>query len=71
MKASQFTDAQKAFGATSGRIGCIHILDRDLPVEYRPLDGLIPYARNARTHSQEQVAQIAASIREFGFTPQR
>jgi ParB-like chromosome segregation protein Spo0J len=29
---------------------------------------LIPYARNARTHSAEQVAQIAASIREFGFT---
>jgi hypothetical protein len=27
-----------------------------------------PYARNARTHSDEQVAQIAASIREFGFT---
>lgn len=35
---------------------------------YRPLDGLIPYARNARTHSDTQVAQIAASIREFGFT---
>src|ERR1700751_5160104 len=29
---------------------------------------LIPYARNARTHSDHQVAQIAASIREFGFT---
>jgi ParB family chromosome partitioning protein len=29
---------------------------------------LIPYARNARTHSDQQVAQIAASIREFGFT---
>ncbi|MEO3476017.1 ParB/Srx family N-terminal domain-containing protein, partial [Roseomonas sp. CAU 1739] len=29
---------------------------------------LVPYARNARTHSDEQVAQIAASIREFGFT---
>jgi ParB-like chromosome segregation protein Spo0J len=29
---------------------------------------LIPYARNARTHSPEQVARIAASIREFGFT---
>ena len=27
---------------------------------------LIPYARNARTHSDDQVAQIAASIREFG-----
>ncbi len=29
---------------------------------------LVPYARNARTHSEEQVAQIAGSIREFGFT---
>ena len=29
---------------------------------------LIPYAMNSRTHSEEQVAQIAASIREFGFT---
>lgn len=29
---------------------------------------LIPYAANSRTHSQEQVAQIAASIKEFGFT---
>jgi DNA modification methylase len=32
-----------------------------------PLDKFIPYARNARTHSDEQVAQIAASIKEFGF----
>jgi ParB/RepB/Spo0J family partition protein len=31
------------------------------------LDQLIPYARNARTHSDGQVAQIAASIKEFGF----
>jgi DNA modification methylase len=39
-----------------------------LQVEYRPLADLIPYARNSRTHSDEQVAQIAASIKEFGFT---
>lgn len=32
-----------------------------------PTDKLIPYARNARTHSDEQVSQIAASIQEFGF----
>ena len=32
------------------------------------IDKLIPYARNSRTHSDGQVAQIAASIREFGFT---
>lgn len=31
------------------------------------IDELVPYANNARTHSDEQVAQIAASIREFGF----
>jgi hypothetical protein len=37
-------------------------------VEYRPAAGLIPFANNARTHSDAQVAQIAASIREFGWT---
>src|SRR6266851_8564231 len=37
-------------------------------IEQWPIDRLIPYARNARTHSDEQIAQIAASIREFGFT---
>jgi DNA modification methylase len=31
------------------------------------IDGLIPYALNSRTHSDAQVAQIAASIKEFGF----
>lgn len=34
----------------------------------RSVAGLIPYARNARTHSDAQVAQIAASIKEFGWT---
>lgn len=37
-------------------------------VERRKVDALIPYARNARTHSDEQVAQIAASIKEWGWT---
>ena len=37
-------------------------------VERRPLDSLIPYARNSRTHSEEQVAQIAASMKEWGWT---
>jgi hypothetical protein len=36
-------------------------------VEARPVASLLPYAANARTHSPEQVAQIAASIIEFGF----
>lgn len=37
-------------------------------IERLPVDALVPYARNSRTHSPEQVAQVAASIREFGFT---
>lgn len=37
-------------------------------IEYVSTEELIPYARNSRTHSDEQVAQICASIKEFGFT---
>lgn len=37
-------------------------------VELVPVEQLIPYARNARTHSEEHVAQIAASMIEFGWT---
>lgn len=37
-------------------------------IEHWPLDDLVPYARNARTHSDEQIDKIAASITEFGFT---
>jgi DNA modification methylase len=36
-------------------------------IEHWSLERLSPYSRNARTHSDEQVAQIAASIKEFGF----
>ena len=32
-----------------------------------PVDRLIPYVNNARTHSKEQIAKLRASIREFGF----
>lgn len=39
-----------------------------LSIAYRPVGDLIPYARNARTHSEAQVALIAGSIREYGFT---
>ena len=39
-----------------------------LSVVYRPVGDLIPYARNSRTHSDAQVAQIAGSIREWGWT---
>ena len=41
---------------------------RPLAIDQRPVAGLIPYARNARTHSPAQVSLIAGSIREFGFT---
>ena len=40
----------------------------DRKLEWREIATLIPYARNSRTHSDEQVAQIAASIKEFGWT---
>jgi ParB-like chromosome segregation protein Spo0J len=39
-----------------------------LKITYQKTGDLVPYARNSRTHSEEQVGQIAASIREFGFT---
>ena len=37
-------------------------------IEMLPIEGLVPYANNSRSHSDEQVAQVAASIKEFGFT---
>ncbi len=40
----------------------------ELKIEYKHPDDIIPYAMNSRTHSDEQVAQVAASIKEFGFT---
>jgi ParB-like chromosome segregation protein Spo0J len=42
--------------------------DTKLAIAYRAPADLIPYAKNSRTHSDMQVAQIASSIREFGFT---
>ena len=50
----QFLDTYKAWPADK--------------VERRKVADLVPYARNARTHSDAQVAQIAASIREWGWT---
>jgi len=38
-----------------------------LSIDHRPPGELIPYARNARTHSKKQIAQIASSIAKFGF----
>jgi DNA modification methylase len=40
----------------------------ELAIEYESVEALIPYAANSRTHSDAQVAQIAASIKEFGWT---
>jgi ParB-like chromosome segregation protein Spo0J len=42
-------------------------LEFSADIQRWPLERLIPHARNARTHSDEQVAQIAGSIAEFGF----
>ncbi|MCW2313379.1 site-specific DNA-methyltransferase [Rhodoferax antarcticus] len=39
-----------------------------LNIEYRQVEALIPYARNPRTHNAEQIAKIAASIVEYGWT---
>jgi ParB-like chromosome segregation protein Spo0J len=39
-----------------------------LKIVYKKTEDLIPYARNSRTHDESQIAQIAASIKEFGFT---
>lgn len=41
---------------------------KTIAVVYKAVDDLIPYAMNSRTHSEAQVTQIAASIKEFGFT---
>jgi DNA modification methylase len=43
-------------------------MSHSINIEYVPVADLIPYAANSRTHSDVQVTQIAASIREFGFT---
>lgn len=39
-----------------------------MEITNRPLEALEPYARNSRTHSPEQIAQLVASINEFGWT---
>lgn len=44
------------------------VLTQLRPYKSLPISGLQPYERNARTHSEEQLAQLAASIVEFGFT---
>ena len=55
--------------ATKERTGDRRALEAGLglALEHRPVEALVPYARNARTHSESQVALIAGSIREFGL----
>ena len=62
MKTAQDTTTSQDSSVTPERVL------RDLLVERWQVDRLIPYIRNARTHSEEQVAQVAASIVEFGWT---
>jgi hypothetical protein len=68
-----FDDAISRHASGSGRNKPIYQPDKPMTsgilagIERWPLDQLIPYARNARTHSEEQVAQIAAFIIEFGW----
>jgi len=48
---------------------CSHFFeDTMLKIVQKPVDKLIPYVNNSRTHSDEQIAQIASSIKEFGWT---
>ena len=56
---------KNAAAADTGKTGAV---PASLRIEYRPLDSLIPYYRNPRNHTEEQIAQIANSIKEFGFT---
>ena len=39
-----------------------------IEIKYKDINDLIPYVNNTRTHSEEQINQIASSIKEFGFT---
>jgi len=43
-------------------------MSNKIDIEYKKTDTLIPYVNNSRTHDDAQVSQIAASIKEFGFT---
>ena len=50
------------------RLGGMTVHMRPSQIEFWPLDRLKPYARNAKTHDADQVARIAASMAEFGWT---
>lgn len=67
--------AKKSAGGTAGRGGVSAAPTQDdqtvrVAAEQlltMPIDELVPYANNARVHSKKQIAQIRASLREFGF----
>lgn len=42
-------------------------MSNNLKIDYRPIDEVTPYARNARRHSKAQIQQLADSIKAFGF----
>jgi DNA modification methylase len=67
MPCAKKTDAKQIDVKPLDKVGLIKDWPAD-KVERHKVSDLIPYARNARTHSDEQVAQIAASIREWGWT---
>ena len=45
----------------------MNLASSELSISYRNINELIPYARNARTHSKRQIRQIADSLAAFGF----
>ena len=61
-----------AKGAPKDSIGTARPVARGsadaMKIVQKPVDKLIPYINNSRTHSDEQIAQIASSIKEFGWT---
>ena len=59
---------QRSFFSDSCEVNLSYKNMEKINVERISVDELIPYALNSRTHSEEQVAQIASSIKEFGFT---
>lgn len=65
--------ASRAKGRTEGAVAVVPkagkaaAVRRPIAIEYRKIASLVPYVRNARTHSPEQVDQIAGSISRFGF----
>jgi len=62
-------NARATFHRLSRAMGGLKKQHEDkMKIQEIEIEKLIPYARNSRTHSDEQVAQIAASIREFGWT---